>query len=400
MKGKEIINRISKIGIFEPPMENVVFNDEPKFPAYLTFPNEKALRRYNAEDIVGQGYDTSTDMAKLKSMAEFLERICLYNPNPESLSEKVTFSNGFIDPVSFYYPNGSQDKSGLIRSEKYTWIKGRNLLSNEDVMVPAQRVFISDFNEYPIHTEVTSNGTAFGSIEDGGDIERGLLELVERDACMFSYLSKRRVSRIVGLPQELQKLVDYLGRYRLECHSFDAMGDLGIPTVFTMTLDYTGIGPAVSMGSSSKRNYHDALKRSILESIQCRNYSRLMKTRYNVGSISESEINSLEPRLYYWYPTERIDDLDFWISSPEINFGDISDKEIDFGEMKNTLKEMKFNMISVDISVPEIRDSGFRCTKVIIPELHPLYLDENAKVVYSKHYGMIPDNQLKPHPFT
>jgi len=53
------------------------------------------------------------------------------------------------------------------------------------------------------------------------------------------------------------------------------------------------------------------------------------------------------------------------------------------------------------IQIEYIRDSGFQITKVIIPELHPLYLDERAKALYSVHHGLIEEDAgLKPHPFT
>jgi hypothetical protein len=60
-----------------------------------------------------------------------------------------------------------------------------------------------------------------------------------------------------------------------------------------------------------------------------------------------------------------------------------------------------FNVFVADITLPEIKEKGFEVLKVVIPELHPLYLDENAKALYSIHYGQIKeDKTLKPHPFT
>jgi hypothetical protein len=54
-----------------------------------------------------------------------------------------------------------------------------------------------------------------------------------------------------------------------------------------------------------------------------------------------------------------------------------------------------------DITLPEIKRNGFETLKIVIPELHPLYLDEGAKSLYSVHYGEIKDDPtLKPHPVT
>ena len=44
---------------------------------------------------------------------------------------------------------------------------------------------------------------------------------------------------------------------------------------------------------------------------------------------------------------------------------------------------------------------GFEVKKIIVPELHPLYLDERSKALYSAHYGEIDEDKiLKPHPLT
>ena len=70
----------------------------------------------------------------------------------------------------------------------------------------------------------------------------------------------------------------------------------------------------------------------------------------------------------------------------------------------NTLENVSlrnFNILVTDITLPEIKEQGFESLKVIIPELHPLYLDESAKALYSIHHGEIKDDPtLKPHPVT
>ena len=63
--------------------------------------------------------------------------------------------------------------------------------------------------------------------------------------------------------------------------------------------------------------------------------------------------------------------------------------------------ELANNIFIADITIPQIKTNGFEVVKVIIPELHPLYLDEEAKALYSVHHGEIKeDKTLKPHPFT
>ena len=63
-------------------VNNVKFNDEPKFPAYLTYATEKVSEKYNnINEAVGQGFHTDDSLAKLKSIGEFFERLCNYIPH-------------------------------------------------------------------------------------------------------------------------------------------------------------------------------------------------------------------------------------------------------------------------------------------------------------------------------
>jgi hypothetical protein len=72
--------------------------------------------------------------------------------------------------------------------------------------------------------------------------------------------------------------------------------------------------------------------------------------------------------------------------------------------LNGTIRSMKdrgFHIYVADLTLPKIRAHGFEVKKVVIPELHPLYLDERAKALYSVHHGRINDDPtLKPHPIT
>ena len=69
-------------------------------------------------------------------------------------------------------------------------------------------------------------------------------------------------------------------------------------------------------------------------------------------------------------------------------------------ETKSIFSERNYHIYVADITIDELTCVGFEVLKVIIPELHPLYLDEHAKSLFSIHGGIISDDiTLKPHPF-
>ena len=174
----------------------------------------------------------------------------------------------------------------------------------------------------------------------------------------------------------------------------------------TITLDRTGIGPAVNIGLRSGFTIEDAIFGSMLESIQCRRTTRIIKsTKYAGRKIRSDELSTINNRYFYWYDLERISDLNFWLSSDDyIERGDLNDvptQHRNFEYLKTLMRERGYNLLSSDITWPEIKKAGFLVYKVVVPELHPLYLNEAMKCLFSVHGGKIKeDTSLKPHPFT
>ncbi len=392
-------------------LENMVLiTDEPKIPGYLCFPADEVSKKFDTNNVFGQGFDTNRTKAQIKAMAEFLERLCLSNPNKERFV-KCNYDNTskFIDPAAFFCYSEEQvtNRSSILeglRLGKYDWLVAKNLTTNENCLVPTQLVFLCDgFNELSIRKESISTGAAVGLIDSNHALINGFMESIERDACIYSYLTKRECSQIINLPDESQELVNYLKRYRLYTYIFDITSDLNIPTVFVITLDHSGIGAAVNVGSRSSVTYEEAIKYAILESIQCRRTSRVVKEfQFPEKVPDESEITCLDNRFFYWYPLERINNLNFWLKNQDsVDYEELKQGAISFGQALKSVQSRGYNILVADMTLPELKNGGFEALKVIIPELHPLYLDERAKALYSAHYGSIRnDKNLKPHFFT
>ncbi len=403
-----------KIGLTEPIEQMIQITDEPKIPAYYCIPNKMCRELYDdTEDVHGQGSDLDNTIAKVKAIGEVLERLCLYNPIKNNLvSSKYNPRSNFVDPKIFLcysddqvYPQTREDFIRDARNGDYRWYVVNDIISGEKLYVPAQLIFLNSMSddEFQIRPEHISTGTALGGIGSNRAIISGFMESIERDACIYSYLSQRKIKKIVDFPEDISKLVKYLERYLLEVNVFDVTTDLDVPTAMTITIDHSGIGCTVNAGSKSHFDFYNAIKYSILESVQCRSYARLGKELYYSKKLpDENEIASISERFFYWYSLERIKDLDFWLENPQIvRYGDLENRKISFENAVNNLKSRGFHILVADITLPEIREGGFEVLKVMIPELHPLFLDEKAKMLFSTHYGNIEDNKkLKPHPLT
>ena len=389
----------------------LLFTDEPKTPGWLCLPSEEAERSLETAEVFGQGFHPDDITARIKAVAECLERLCVYNPDPARFKISTRCpSSERVDPASFR-PHSKEQLANLdsylqpVRNSPYRWLPVTELPSGRSTAVPAQMVFISSIfdDEYPIRKEQITTGTALGVCGTDQALEAGLLEVVERDGCISAYLKKADIPRIVDLPPEIVELVHYFQRYLLEPHLFDVTSDLGIPTVLVITIDRTGIGPAVTVGSRASATFAGAIRGALLESVQCRRTSRVIKSvRFPNGFPSEEEVTSMQQRFYYWYPVERIADLEFWLhTGRRISYCELSSQQTTLSDATATIKGKGYHIFVADITLPEIKQRGFEVLKVVIPELHPLYLDERAKCLYSVHHGEIKDDpSLRPHPLT
>jgi len=402
---------LESIGLTEPEEEVPFITDEPKIPNFICFPSDRAKERFYVDDSFGQGFDKNPKLARVKAIGEFLERLCLFNPQQGEfqISRQEELEKA-VNPLLFLCYSEEQvgDMPTLrekVRTAAYRWIKAKDVLSQDQVFIPAQLVFLSDMfkKETEIRREEISTGAAFGRRGTNRAFDSGLLEAIERDACMFSYLTRRGLKKIVNLAEEIGDLVGYLHRYQLEPHIFDVATDLGVPSVMVVTIDKTGIGEAVNVGSKAALNYREAITGALMESIQCRRSTRIFgRFTRRSGPIDDEHIFSLEDRFIYWSNPERINDVSHIINSSEqVHYDELARKNTTVQKILQTFKSRGYHVFVADITLRDIAERGFETLKVMVPELHPLYLDERAKALYSAHYGTIRDDkQLKPHPVT
>ena len=84
----------------------------------------------------------------------------------------------------------------------------------------------------------------------------------------------------------------------------------------------------------------------------------------------------------------------------EVSYASLTDKPPTLAQVIDQLSGKGYRILVADITLPELAKRGFEVLKVVIPELHPLYLDERAKTRYSVRHGLIDsDPSLAPHPF-
>jgi ribosomal protein S12 methylthiotransferase accessory factor len=402
-----------KVDLVEEPKLVTSFNDEPKFPTYSCLPTKSFLQEYKIDPKLSYGVGSAdkahADIAKSKAIGECIERSCL-QIIPKSIHDtKFPGSEQkYVDPTLFVHYEFSRVgrySSNAIKYAKYAWYRSYDYFNKKFVYIPAQTIFLTNkffIKEPALLKETITTGAAFGKIGEEELFKTALLEVVERDAFILSYSTKKAVNKVIELPQEVQDLVSYLDRYNLKTYILDITTDLDIPVFAVVVIDKTGLGPAVSIGAKAGFDYENTIKEALLEAVRPRSTLRFRHfTKTSKKRVKETGIRSLEDRLEYWYDVDKLKYLNFWLDGKRtIKYCEIRHKNDSLHKGIKELKDRRYHIFVTSVGIPAIKRLGFDVIKVNVPELHPLYLNENAKVLYSKHAGLIKEIAgLKPQPF-
>lgn len=365
-----------------------LYNDEPKIFAYTA----EYRSKYKNKNIAS-GFSFNKNKALIRVFGESIERFCLDNYKSKSLvvSSIKKLKAPYLDPfqVTPFSPN--QLKKRSFRKFKYNnhsrfnWIQGISIAQKKNLLVPAQLVC---FNYAYLKGESTillpiSTGTAAGiSIQSA--VYRGICEIIERDAFMIAYLNKIPSPRL-NLDSIHNKIISNIlnifKRYRLTLVVSDVTTDIPIPAFVAIILDKTGFGPAVSVGLKAGFDIEETIIGAIEESVMTRSWIRDKYIYTNPNYKRQNIISSIQDRAHFWFPVETIKYLDFWIHSKSKNIekiapNDLNSREDRLNKAVKLLKTKHMDVIYVDITYDKIKRYDFAVVKVIIPQLHPLYLDE------------------------
>lgn len=341
-----------------------------------------------------------------KVLGEAAERICQCAYNLENLSHisRKDFANNPID-LSFYTQNTTLD------SKEIAWVKGRELFSKKTTYVPAQLVYLFFQEEEPriVLHRISTGGAGAYMYEDA--IYSGLLEVIERDAIMTAYLLRAPLPHYdLSKDPHLQSIYKILKEYRLEWHLFDATNDIQVPVYWSIVVDTTGKGCALSIGAHAGFDPIECAVRSLEEALMGRSWGRNAINKATPGNISRcinsKALSSLEDRAIYWAYPKSYTKLAYLLKNPKSTKLPVY-RKVPLDSLVVKLKNRGYSSYATDITHPLIAESGYHVAKVIVPGLQPLYLDEHYRhIVHDRmkqsadHWGInhVEINTI-PHPF-
>ncbi|MDP2585844.1 MAG: YcaO-like family protein [Candidatus Levybacteria bacterium] len=407
------------------------YADEPSFFSYNSQLNNSLTDKTPADGSASGFSFFSQKLAVLKCLLEALERYALkhYDKKDVIFSTTDKLDKSFVDPTTIASFSDKQRKENknlkLNVNGLYGWILGKKLPSLEDIYIPAQLIYFSyrrQLGEGLIRLPI-STGAASGTANSAA-IYRGLCEAIERDAFMITYLNKLPRSKIPlhkSKNTKIKKIIEMVDNCNLQINSFDISTDIGVYVFLTTIYDGTGISSAISVGMKGGLDPIETLLGSMQEAFHSRAWIRNKKDQFTGKKSDLMKPPDLLERALLWSSLDSVKNLDFLLNSTKetVNIDDYKDKSNnssakDLSKTIELLRDRGYESYFVDITpdLPSIKNTKFKVVMTIVPELQPLYLNEQYQYLGGARLYEIPvklgylkksNNQSNlhkfPHPF-
>jgi ribosomal protein S12 methylthiotransferase accessory factor len=394
---------VKDTNIIEDVIKTPFFNDEPQLYTYSAILKDKDI----PQDISGGGTSMNKNVAYIKAVMEAIERYSLIPSERNmkdwkklSILEIERMNNIKLNDYSKFSKQQLQSdnfKDFILddKKEKLACRKVENVFTSTNTYLPCQLFYLPfKEDEKTIRLPISTGAAAGFSKEEC--IYKGILEIIERDQFITSYLGKipGKKLHLVNIPKKISKILDEFSFYNLNTHIIYLDSDIKIPTILTILEDKTGIGPMYTLGLKCSPDISYCIKGSLEEAFHSRRW-----LRYEMENMSKKDVDKLIRnqksiteilhRGLIWSSKEVKGKLDFWIKNDETISLDLSKRTppISLNKLLKIIRAKNWDCYAKDFSINQLKEFSVCCYKVFIPQAHPLYLDER--------YPYLDDTRIK-----
>jgi ribosomal protein S12 methylthiotransferase accessory factor len=346
------------------------------------------------ERMAGVGKGVTRDEAKVRALGEAVERYCATQPNWERTvrASRADLGPQALDPTDcVLYSDRQYAQPGFgytrySRDTKMTWTYGTALLGREVILVPAILVYLTEMWEQ--HDEHIccpgSNGLATGVTLDNA-ILNGLFEVIERDAFMVSWLSRRPCHRIDFSRQQglLATIGSHYLRFGIEVVVVELTTDLPVYVMMALAVDRGGVGPATVIGLGAGLDPAFAIEKALFEVCQARPGEA---TKYRMKPPEErlrtfEHVHDVMDHSALFSMRQMLGELDFLLAPDpvaEVRLEELPDHstgsvEMDIEFCVDALADVGSKVMYVDVTTPDIAPLGLRTVRTIATGLQPIH---------------------------
>jgi ribosomal protein S12 methylthiotransferase accessory factor len=258
------------------------------------------------------------------------------------------------------------------------WARGQWLDRREPVLVPALPVFL--YHRVPREErfcQVTSSGLAAGADLEDASL-RALLELIERDALMITWLSRRPGQRLLidqAIDEGAREVVRQLEERgaRIELYHLDA--GLGVPTVACLGFGNGERWPGATLALAAHPSPLVAARKAILEQGQVGPHLRRLMTggKHSIPARPEDVHDGHDHALYY-APADRAGILDFLRVGDPISAAELpSPPEVSLGACVERLSEAGVRVAIAEVTPPDLRGGPLRVVRALATDVQQIH---------------------------
>lgn len=316
---------------------------------------------------VYNGKGATPTEARVSAMMEGIER---YSGEVRDMELKISrFSEiskheNALDPRDLILPQASDPDAEI------PWVIGHDLVSDEEIFVPANAVFHPLSHSYNLLFRTNTNGLASGNVLEEA-VFHGLSEVIERDAWSLVEASRNTGPRVTGISDSLaESLLDKFSKADVDVIVRDITSDIGIPTCAAIsddlqlrdpTLLTTGMGTHTSARVAVLRALTEVAQSRLTQIHGAREDTTTADFRRQIGYERTKRLNK------HWF--EVLVEKDF----SEIKSFESDDFLDDIRHMLGKLEEAGLNRaVVVDLTRAEI---GVPVVRVIVPGLEMAGVD-------------------------
>ena len=288
-----------------------------------------------------------------------------------------------------FYEHSKPYHTEFTPSLEIPWVWGRNMTTEESVLIPQRLVHYLD-QTGPAFVDECSNGCAIGSCPEEA-VYHGVMELIERDSFLLTWFARFPATEIDSRSSgadDIDFMIERMALEGFDVRMFDTRVDLPIPVVTAVAVRNDGTPGKLCFAAGSSMDPVQAMRAALCEiASYVPSFERRMRTGRDEALAMEADFG-LVAELKHHALLHGLDSIaehsDFLLSSTRAlpvaevygeweatrpRHDDLTD---DLRWVVDRLKLSGFDLYAVDQTTPEQKDVGLSTYATIVPGLIPI----------------------------
>jgi len=339
------------------------------------------------------GLEATDRLARLVAIVEGLERYCgLFSRPPHVVAPYRDVSGHAILPSELPLFSEAQYRQSdfpfrrFHPDEPLSWMWGYSLTHDSPRLVPRSAVTYGPTDDKLV--DECSSGVAAGtSLVDAA--LRGVFEMVERDAFMVFWLNRLSPPRLDwdSLPEGFTtSAIAEIRGLGHEPFAVNVTTDLGIPVFIGGAIRNDGKYPALAIGAGCAFDPQQALDKAFRELLGALRWHHVDPDWSPKPPKQADEVKRLDDHHTAYSHPQWLSRAQFlWSSTRRQRFDELTTcaRPIErpgeqLADAVDTMRRHEMEVIAVDLTPPDVVETGIRVVRAVIPGLQPIGFGEHA----------------------